>query len=121
MRSFDIHERIFAFVIQSLKEIKYIPLTVENKIIVHQLIRQVTSCGANDQEADGVSSKKDFIHCYTVVRKELKETYYWFSILSALDVKLASRFSKVLQENNELIKIVSSIISHAAINDKNIS
>ncbi|RJQ38173.1 four helix bundle protein [Candidatus Microgenomates bacterium] len=115
MKQFDIHERIFKFVIRTLKMIKYIPQTVENKIIINQLVRSVTSSGANDQEADGVSSKRDFIHCYTIVRKELKETYYWLSLLSELDEKLNKRLPDLLKENNELIKIISSIISKAAI------
>ena len=119
MKKFDIHERIFDFVIRTLKMIKYIPPTVENKIIVNQLVRAVTSVGANDQEADGVNSKRDFIHCYTIVRKELKETRYWLSILAELDSKLKSRLGDLLQENSELIKIVSSIISKAAVSVKN--
>ena len=68
MKVFDIHKRIFDFVLNALKQIKYVPQTEENKIIINQLIRSVTSVGANDQEADGVSSKRDFIHCYTIVR-----------------------------------------------------
>ena len=115
MRPFDIHERIFTFVITILKIIKYIPPSVENKIIINQLVRSATSCGANDQEADGVSTKRDFIHCYTIVRKELKETRYWLSILSELDNKLKERLADLLQENSELIKIVSAIISKAAV------
>jgi len=118
MKKFDIHARIFDFVIEVLKNIKYIPLRVENKIIVNQLVRAATSAGANDQEADGVSSKRDFIHCYTIVRKELKETNYWLSILSELDGKLKLRLDKLLLENQELIKIVSTIIKNAAINVK---
>ncbi|MEK7502135.1 MAG: four helix bundle protein [Patescibacteria group bacterium] len=114
MKRFDIHDRIFRFVIEVLKLIKYIPQTVENKIIINQLVRSVTSVGANDQEADGVSSRKDFMHCYTIVRKELKETRYWLSILSELDNKLKSKFSNSIKENDELIKIISSIISKVA-------
>lgn len=115
MKKFDIHDRIFRFVIEVLKLIKYIPQTVENKIIINQFVRSVTSVGANDQEADGVSSRKDFIHCYTIVRKELKETRYWLSILSELDSKLRVKFSNSIKENDELIKIISSIISKTAV------
>ena len=96
MKTFDIHKRIFEFVISVLKVIKYIPPSVENKIIVNQLVRSATSCGANDQEEDGVSSKRDFIHCYTIVRKELKETHYWLSILAELDSNLKSRLENYL-------------------------
>lgn len=115
MKKFDIHDRIFRFVIDGLKLIKYIPPTVENKIIINQLVRSLTSAGANDQEADGVSSRRDFIHCYTIVRKELKETQYWLSILSELDNKLKAKFLSSIKENEELIKIVSSIISKSAV------
>lgn len=118
MKKFDIHDRIFDFVIEVLKNIKYIPLSVENKIITNQLVRAVTSVGANDQEADGVSSKADFIHCYTIVRKELKETRYWLLILSELNSSLKLRLNKLVTENQELIKIVSSIIKNAALNIK---
>lgn len=121
MKPFDIHKRIFDFVIEVLKVIKYIPVTVENKIIVNQLIRSATSCGANDQEADGVSSKRDFIHCYTIVRKELKETHYWLSVLSALDSKLEAKLAELVKENKELIKIVSKIISNAALGNHQIN
>ena len=119
MKTFDIHSRIFTFVIATLKFIKYVPPTTENKIIVNQLVRSATSVGANDQEADGVSSRRDFIHCYTVVRKELKETHYWLSLLSELDAKLKTRLEKLLDENSQLIKIISSIIGNAALSKQN--
>ena len=115
MKVFDIHERIFKFVVNALRQVKYVPQTEENKVIINQLIRSVTSVGANDQEADGVSSKKDFIHCCTIVRKELKETKYWFSLLSELNPSLLLRFKPLISESDELIKIESSIISKAAL------
>ncbi len=66
---FDIHKKIFDLVIWVLKLIRSLPKTYENQVIIEQLIRSVTSIGANYKEADGVSTKKDIIHCYTVVRK----------------------------------------------------
>lgn len=116
MKVFDIHERNFKFVVNTLKLIKYLPKSLENQIIINQLIRSVTSVGANDQEADGVSSKKDFIHCYTIVRKELKETRYWLTLLIELNPTLKLKLEPQISENNELIKIISSIISKAALN-----
>jgi four helix bundle protein len=109
-RKFDIHQRIFKFVVDVLSCIKYVPKTQANLTVVNQIIRSSTSVGANDQEADGVSTKPDFIHCYTVVRKELKETLYWLTLLIALHPQLNNTFQNTLQENRELILIVSSII-----------
>jgi len=34
MKVFDIHKRIFDFVLNALKQIKYVPQTEENKIII---------------------------------------------------------------------------------------
>lgn len=81
---YEIHDRIFSFVVGGLSIVRYIPKTIESRIIVEQFVRALTSVGANDNEADGVSSKKDFIHVYTIVRKELKETRYWLRIIAEL-------------------------------------
>jgi len=112
-KKFDIHDRIFEFVIRVLHLIKVLPKTFENRVLLEQLIRSATSVGANDQEADGVSSRRDFVHCYTIVRKEAKETLYWLQLLSKMNESFASRMIDLLRENDELIKIVSSIIKNA--------
>ncbi len=113
VKKFDIHDRIFEFVIRVLHLIKALPKTFENRVLLEQLIRSATSMGANDQEADGVSTQKDFIHCYTIVRKEGKETMYWLRLLAELNEKLKPRMIGLLQENTELISIVSSILKNA--------
>lgn len=43
-------------------------------MIDKQIVKSATSMGANDQEADGLQSKKDFIAKYSIVKKETKET-----------------------------------------------
>jgi len=110
-KDYDIHERIFTFVVRGLKVPRNIPKTIESKTLIDQYVRSLTSVGANDNEADGVSSKKDFIHCYTIVRKEMKETRYWLRIIAELNVSLKPRLELLLAENQELIKIVSAIIT----------
>lgn len=112
-KQYEIHERIFQFVVRGLQVPRFLPKTIESKIIIDQYIRALTSVGANDNEADGVSSKKDFIHVYTVVRKELKETYYWIRIIANIYVQLEPRLGGLLKENDELIRIVSAIITSA--------
>lgn len=105
---------MLSFVVRGLKVIRYIPKSIEGKIITDQYVRALTSVGANDNEADGVSSKRDFIHVYTIVRKELKETRYWLRIVAELYPSLTLRLQDLLKENDELIKIVSSIIVSAS-------
>ncbi|MBI4999576.1 four helix bundle protein [Candidatus Gottesmanbacteria bacterium] len=112
-KTIDIHERILNFVVRVLKLLKEIPKTPENLIIINQITRSVTSVGANDREADGASTKKDFIHCYTIVRKELNETDYWLTIIAEVNPRLKSRMNGLLKESKELVKIVSTIVYRA--------
>lgn len=106
----DIHERIYQFVIRVLNLIKTLPKTPENIIIIAQLTKSVTSMGANDQEADGTDSRKDFIAKYAIVRKEGKETSYWLRIIADTNPLLKLRMKDLMQEGKEIVKIVSTII-----------
>lgn len=115
----DIHDRIYKFVIRVLRLIKQLPKTPENLIIINQIARSVTSMGANDQEADGVTTKKDFIHEYSIVRKESKETVYWLNIIADTNDFLKPRMQGLILEGEEIIKIVSTIIYNTQRNNSN--
>jgi len=109
-KNIDIYDRLFEFIVSVLQLIERIPKTPANIIIINQLTRSVTSMGANSQEADGTSSRKDFIHCFTVVRKEGKESLYWLRLLARINLKNKEEFSKISEEGNQIVAIVSTII-----------
>ena len=109
-RKIDIHDRIYKFVIRVINFTKEVPKTPQNLPIIDQLIRSVTSIGANDQEADGALTRRDFVHCYVVVRKEAKETNYWLAVIADTNPGLTPRMVELRQEGKEIAKIVSSII-----------
>lgn len=106
----DIHERIYQFVIRVITLVKQLPNTPENFILKNQITRSSTSMGANDQEADGTDSKKDFIAKYVIVRKEGKETSYWLRVIVDTNPHFAPRMKDLQQEAKEIVKIVSAII-----------
>jgi len=110
---FDIYPRIFAVVVATIKLTQRIPKTEENKVIIAQLLRSITSMGANAEEADGVSNKKDFIHCFTIVRKEGKESSFWIKLLGELNPALKNEFTQIGNELYEIVAIVSKIISNS--------
>ena len=83
MKRYDIHERIFALIIEVLSFAQKLPRTPVNQTIIPQIINSATSMGANDQEADGVATRKEFIHRYSIVRKEGKETAYWLRLIES--------------------------------------
>ena len=106
----DIHSRIYKFALGVLGIVKIIPKTTENLILIKQLIRSATSIGANALEADGSESKKEFIHRFTIAKKEAKESYYWLSLISDHNPRIRKLFQPYLKENEELILIISKII-----------
>lgn len=106
----NIHKRIFDFVIRVLRLTKALPKTQQNLIFIKQITRSVTSIGANDQEADGSSTRKDFYHCLTIVKKETKETNYWLKIISETNPSLKNKMLLLIQEGQEIEAIISSIV-----------
>lgn len=109
----DIHERIYCFVIRVINLTKVLPGNPQNERILPQIVDSVTSMGANDQEADGSESKKDFVLKYSIVKKETKETNYWLRLIYDTNPKLQIRMKDLRQEGHEILKIVSSIIISA--------
>jgi four helix bundle protein len=110
---YDIHERIYNFIVRIIKLVNSLPKTDSNSVIIQQLLRCATSIGANDQEADGALTKKDFVHCYTIVRKETKETNFWLKLIADTNPFLKPKMGSIIQEGQEIVSIVSSIINNA--------
>lgn len=114
----DIYERIFNFIVSVLKFIDKLPKTYSNQVIIGQITRSVTSMGANSQEADGTSTRKDFLHCFTIVRKEGKETVYWLRLIEKLNSRSSVEALSIISEGDEIVAILSTIIKNTLINSK---
>lgn len=116
---YDIHERIFNFVINVINFLNKLSKTPTNLIFINQMTRSATSMGANDQEADGALTKKDFIHGFTLVRKEGKETVFWLRVIEKTNPKKYSNEANALiNEGNEIVAIISTIIKNTVLNSK---
>ena len=111
---YNIHERIFAFIVATIKFLNKLPKTPTNLVFINQAIRSVTSMGANDQEADGALTKKDFIHGFTLVRKEGKETIFWIKIIEQTNNGFSNDAKILIKEGTEIVAIVSTIIKNAS-------
>lgn len=106
----EIHDRLYRFALSVLQLIKFIPKTTENLVLIKQVIRSSSSVGANALEADGSETKKEFVHRFTISKKEAKETLYWLSLISDHNNGLKERFAQILDENKQLILIISKIV-----------
>ena len=80
------------------------------KILAKQFLRAGTSIGANCAEAEFAQSNKDFISKYSIALKEASECRYWIKILIKSEVVSESKFTPMLSELNEIIKILISSI-----------
>ncbi len=68
--------------------------------------------GANDKEADGAATKKEFVYRFGVVRKEGKETNFWLRLIGAINPAKKDKASILKKEGEEIVAIVSRIISN---------
>jgi four helix bundle protein len=68
----------------SASVIKFLDNKSLPKSVVDQLVRSVTSIGANYSEAQDASSKKDFVNKIYIAKKEASETSYWLKLVQRL-------------------------------------
>ena len=70
-----------------------------------------TSVGANIEEAQAGESRADFIHKYRIALKESREVLYWLRLLDKSNLVSSELLIYLLQETDELIATLTSIIN----------
>jgi four helix bundle protein len=103
-----IAERAFNFSLTIIKVSKLLPKTYENVIFVKQIIRSATSIGANIEEALGAISRKEFINCMNIAKREARETKYWLRLIQETNKQI--ELNRYLQECEEIINMLTSIV-----------
>ena len=111
--AYDLEERTAVFgenVIALCRVIKHDVITLP---LIQQLVRSATSIGANYMEANGASSKKDFVNKIFICKKEAQETKHWLRMLASClpDKKIDIRF--LWGECQQLTLIFQKIASSA--------
>lgn len=84
-----------------------------SRTLANQLLRSGTSIGANTEEAQAGQSKADFIAKMSIARKESRETLYWLRLLEATHLVDGNMLSGIIQESDELVRILTSIVKTA--------
>jgi four helix bundle protein len=111
MTKFDLEERTKNLAKSTIQFLKEVPENNLTKPIINQLIRSVTSIGANYCEADDAESKKDFQHKLGICKKESRETKYWLEILKTAKPESSAKIDVLWQEAKELNLIFNAIIN----------
>ena len=108
---YDLEERTFQFAKAVRLFVKTLPKTIANIEDSKQAVKASGSVGANYREANESLSKKDFLMRMKICRKEAKESAYWLKLIHETNnLKNANHAQNLIQEANELKKILSSII-----------
>ncbi|NEP09985.1 MAG: four helix bundle protein [Symploca sp. SIO2C1] len=109
----SIQERTEEFAIRVIKaysELNQRHFDDAGKVLSKQFLRSGTSIGANCSEAKYAQSTQDFIHKYSIALKEASETLYWIKIMIKSEVVSKSRFKSMIEENERIIKILTTSI-----------
>jgi four helix bundle protein len=110
-KSIDICERTLQFAVRVVKFCSFLNKQgYESRDLSRQLIRSGTSIGANVEEAQAAQSTADFISKMKIALKEGRETRYWLRVIIASELVPEDRLISLLNESNELIKILGRII-----------
>ena len=107
---YNIKHRAFQF---SKDVLLFVSETKFEKIfysIFDQLVRSATSIGANLVEGKAGATKKDFLNFYVIALKSANETKYWLCLIRDSIQSDKNRVADLLQEADELSKIIASII-----------
>ena len=111
----DVRERVFQFVLRIMKLCGSLSKTEANKIITSQILRSSTSIGANLEEAVGAHTRSDFIYTMNIAKKEIRETNYWLKLIHASNnIAIRNRMTSLLQEGEELAKILTVSVKNAS-------
>ena len=109
----DICERTFVFatrIVRLCKELDRSPGV--SRTLCNQLLRSGTSIGANVEEGQCGQSRADFVSKMQIACKEARETHYWLRLLVATDMVSEEELEPLVQESNEIVAILTTIIKN---------
>ena len=88
--------------------------TAVNKeyVLSKQALRSGTSIGANIKEALRGQSRPDFRAKMNIALKEACETEYWLELLFESEYIDESSYASIINDNRELIKILTMIVKN---------
>jgi four helix bundle protein len=109
----DLSERLFNFADYTIKFLRDLPNNTENKVIKHQLIKSATSSGANYEESQAGSSRKDFANKIRIALREMRESNYWLRLIkrNLYNKNNQEKLIYLIKESFELMNILGAILT----------
>ncbi len=101
------------FALRIVKLYVALPKTTEAQILGKQLLRSGTSVGAHYREETRARSTAEFVSKLGGAQQELEETAYWLELLGDSEIVKATKLEELLNEPDELGKILTTCIKNA--------
>jgi four helix bundle protein len=111
-KPYDLEERLVNFAADIALFCNSIPNDFTGQYYSNQLLRSGGSSALNFGEMQGAQSDKDFKNKATISLKELKESRINLKILTKIEYGKDSTRNKLLDEVEQLIKIIATIIKN---------
>ena len=119
MKENVLKDKAYKFALRCVKLYQYLANEKKEFVMSKQVLRSGTSIGANVEEANHAQSKTDFIHKLSISQKEASETHYWIRILRDSDYLNEKLTESLLNDCEEIQKLITSSIKTAKENIKN--
>ncbi len=112
----ELSDRLWLFAARVGKAVDSLPETRLGRHVAGQLVRCGTSGPPNYDEGCAAESRADFVHKLGVALKELRETRGWLRFIIIAHLVQGKRVLSLLQECEELSKIIAKSILTAKSN-----
>ena len=107
---YDLHERFQSYFERVIKLCKKCEKNSVTMRIIPQAVASSGSLPANYAEASEAMSKKDFVKCIKIARKEVRESKVWIKGLKISVNFNDTEFDLLLRESDEIFYILTSIL-----------
>jgi len=100
----------YRFAVRIIKLYQFLTEEKKDYTIGKQILRSGTSIGSNAEEAMGGQSDRDFVNKLSIGYKEARETHYWLRLLRDTNYLTNELAASLLNDCEELLKIIGSIL-----------
>ena len=103
-----IQDNSFAFAVRIAKLYRHLRARGKEGSLIGQLLRSGTSSGANEEEAIGSQSIRDFISKLGITYEEARKSHYWLRLFREAEIQIEKEAMTPVAD--ELHRIIGSII-----------
>jgi four helix bundle protein len=109
-KPFKLSDRMLIFAVEIVRTAQFLHTRgAIGRRLSFQLLDAGTSAGSNVEEADGASSRRDFVAKMRIALREAKEARFRLKVCR-LSKLLDERFDDLINESDQLVRIIATIV-----------